>query len=83
MGSSPQGVLVESVLTQALALRRAEVSLLICDGALLACQMTKSEGAPPERLVGGIISVARWMDTYPASDGGGSPNNNTLAVGGP
>lgn len=42
---------LERLLSIALTLRGARVDFLLCDGALPACQMTKFNGSPPEKLL--------------------------------
>lgn len=53
MGGYDHARVLDTVLAQALDLRGAEVEVLLCDGAIPACQMMKSGRATPEQLGAG------------------------------
>ena len=51
MGSYQHGAIVESALAAALVLRRARVGVLLCDGLLPCCQLTKITSIDPDTLL--------------------------------
>ena len=65
MGGFQAGAMLESVLSAALTLRGAEVSILLCDSYLPACQITTNNSAGPERMLQ-PVSPPKCGSCYPA-----------------